>query len=132
MTETLVRASVVGYLSMGRSHAEAPTAIDGVGLVGYADHTVETTRSFDETYGCPSYTDHVTLLADADLDAICVCTFSGAHRDIVADTAAGGIDMLCEKLLEITSDRVNNMVAARHGVGVTLAYILQWRLFSMI
>ncbi|ELZ61785.1 MULTISPECIES: Gfo/Idh/MocA family protein [unclassified Haloferax] len=129
MTETPVRVGIVGCSSMGRSHAEALAAVDGADLVGCADHTAETARSFGETYGCPSYTDHAALLADADLDAVCVCTPNGAHRDIVVDAAADGIDVLCEKPLEITPDRVDDMVAACRDAGVTLACILQRRLF---
>ncbi|WP_058828638.1 Gfo/Idh/MocA family protein [Haloferax sp. Q22] len=129
MTETPIRVGIVGCASMGRSHAEALADIDGAELVGCADHTPETAQSFGETHGCPSYTSHADLFADAALDAVCVCTPNGAHRDIVVDAAAAGIDVLCEKPLEITPGRVDDMVVACRDAGVTLACILQRRLF---
>ena len=123
-----VRFGVVGCASMGRTHAEAIDRSEGAELVACADHSPSTARSFAAAHGCTAYADRAEMFADAPLDAVCVCTPNGTHREIVVDAAANGLDVLCEKPLDVTPARVDAMVDACREADVVLACVLQRRL----
>lgn len=127
MTARPVRFGIVGCSSMGRTHAEAIERVDGAELVGCADHTPATADSLADAHDCDAYADHAEMFERPDIDAVSVCTPNGAHAEIVVDAADRGLDVLCEKPLEVAPDRVDRTVDACREAGVTLAGILQRR-----
>ncbi|ELZ28094.1 hypothetical protein C474_16374 [Halogeometricum pallidum JCM 14848] len=132
MTDAPVRFGIVGCASMGETHADAINAVEGPDLRACADHTAETARSFGSAHDCAAYGGHAEMFADAPLDAVCVCTPNGTHREVVVDAAAAGLDVLCEKPLDVTPERVAEMEAACREAGVVLAGVLQRRLLPSI
>ncbi|MDS0300598.1 Gfo/Idh/MocA family oxidoreductase [Halogeometricum sp. S1BR25-6] len=128
MTDAPIRFGIVGCASMGATHADAIEAVEGAELRACADHTPATARAFGSARNCAAYGGHAEMFADASLDAVCVCTPNGAHREVVVDAAAAGLDVFCEKPLEVTPERVAEMEAACREAGVTLACVLQRRL----
>ena len=130
MMRSPVRFGIVGCSSMGRTHAEAIGRVEGAELVACADHTAPAAESFGEAHDCDAYVGHADLFERADIDAVSVCTPNGTHADIVVDAGEAGLDVLCEKPLEITPARVNRMTEAGRHAGVTLACILQRRTLS--
>jgi xylose dehydrogenase (NAD/NADP) len=69
---------------------------------------------------------HEGAAADA-YDAVYVCTPNGAHLEFVETAARLGKDVLCEKPMEATVERVERIaaLAAEHGVEVMVAYRMQ-------
>jgi predicted dehydrogenase len=90
---------VVGCGTMGRSHAQAYRDHDRTTVEAAADLDEATRTSFAEEYGVKAtYEDHATMVADADLDVVSVCTLHRTHADIVVDVAEAGVTgILCEK-----------------------------------
>jgi len=60
-------------------------------------------------------------------DVLHVCTPSGAHLEPTVAAAERGVDVLCEKPLEITTERIDEMVAAAEAAGIRLGGIFNQR-----
>lgn len=127
MAASELRYGIVGCAGMGDTHARAIEAIDGASLVACADVDEGNARSFASDYGTAWYTDSAEMAVDAELDLVSVCTPNGTHLEIVTDFAEAGVNVLCEKPLEITPDRVDRLIGVCEREGVVLGGILQRR-----
>ena len=127
MTGSL-RYGVVGCAGIGNTHAEAVAAVDGADLVACADLDADAAAAFADDHDVArTFEDPAAMVAEADIDAASVCTPSGTHAGVVTDLAEAGAHVLCEKPLDVTAERVDRMVAACDGAGVTLAGVFQRR-----
>ena len=127
MAESL-RYGIVGCAGIGNTHAEAVAAADGVELVACADLDADAAATFADDHGVAhTFAEPAAMVADADIDAASVCTPSGTHADVTTDLAEAGANVLCEKPLDVTAERVDRMVAACEQAGVTLAGVFQRR-----
>lgn len=125
-----IRYGVVGCAGMGTYHADAVAETDGATLVAGADINAENAQSFADEYGTTWHTDPVEMVREDDLDAVSICTPNGTHAEIVTDLAAEGVDILCEKPLEVTPERVNQIERAIEREGITFGCIFQRRTFG--
>lgn len=105
------RIGIVGIGSVADTHARGIQSIEGSDLVAASSRTHEIGEAFAEKYDCSWYGDNEDLYADAGIDIALVCTPSGEHLEPVAMAAEHGIDVLCEKPLEITTARAEEHYA---------------------
>lgn len=112
---------IIGTGTIGRYHAEAIRAMEGETL-----HSVYN-RSPALDYGVPSYTDLADFLADPDLEIVTIATPSGAHFDPTQAALRAGKHVICEKPLEISTARIDELIATAAATGMTLAAILNRR-----
>ncbi len=117
----------IGVIGCKGNHAEG--IIDSVHgeYVACADLDGETARTFADEYGGAWYTDHQTMIAEADLDGVTIATPSGTHADLAIDAMEAGAHVLCEKPLDVYIDRVDEMVETATREDVILAGIFQRR-----
>jgi len=111
---------VIGLGGHGESHLSAVRELDGIDLVAGADISGDLVRAFAEEYDATGYTDHAAMLAEEPLDAVSVCTPNGTHSDITVDAAEAGVNVLCSKPLDTSTDRVDAMIDACERHDVTL------------
>lgn len=115
-----MRFGVIGMGSIGRFHAEAIRAMDGSTL-----HSICSRQPAD-----PGVIHHVELadfLADQALEIVTIATPSGAHYEPALAALRAGKHVICEKPLEITTARIDELTAAAEASGKTLAAILNRR-----
>jgi myo-inositol 2-dehydrogenase/D-chiro-inositol 1-dehydrogenase len=126
MTE-MFRLGVVGAGRMGRTHLAALASSQRVKVVAVAE-TMETTREELTAEGYAVCAELRDLLRRGDLDGILIATPSDHHLDVVAQAAAAGIPILCEKPCGITSAQALRAaeLAAERSVPLQVAY---WRRF---
>lgn len=127
MAANELRYGIVGCAGMGTIHADAVTKTEEATLVACADISEDNARAFGEEYGTDWYTDHTEMVAGADVDAVSICTPNGTHAEIVEDLAECGVDILCEKPLEITLERTNRVIDACEREGSVLGCVFQRR-----
>jgi UDP-N-acetyl-2-amino-2-deoxyglucuronate dehydrogenase len=77
--------------------------------------------------GCQILDDLDALLARPEIDVVCVCTPSGAHRDPAVRAAQAGKHVVVEKPLEIDLERCDAIIAACDRAGVRLCTIFPSR-----
>ncbi|WP_135365476.1 Gfo/Idh/MocA family protein [Halosimplex halophilum] len=121
------RIAIAGIGAVASMHAESVADIDGAELVAGSCRTEERGREFAAEYDCTWYADTEAMLDAERVDVLSVCTPSGAHLEPALAAADRGVDVLCEKPLEITTDRIDEMVAAADAAEIRLGGIFNQR-----
>jgi len=65
------------------------------------------------------------MLETEDPDVTVVTTPSGNHLPVVKLAADHGIDVLCEKSLEVTTSRIDRMARRAEAAGIALGGVFQ-------
>ena len=123
-----IRYGVIGCAGVGNSHATAVQDADGVSLVACADVSEDAAATFADEHGVDlTFSDIPTMIEEADIDAVSVCTPSGTHADVTIPAMEAGAHVLVEKPLDVYADRINRMIATADDEAVTLAGVFQRR-----
>lgn len=118
---------IVGCGMIANFHAKAIADAQGAHLVGCADRVAEYAGKFAEKHGCRGFESLEAMLADSEVDAVTICSPSGAHLDPALAAAAAGKHIVVEKPLEITTERCDQIIKACDKAGVKLAVTFQSR-----
>jgi predicted dehydrogenase len=118
----------VGCGAIGPTHAGAIRQIDDADLVAVADLLPERAKAVAEKFSVPKmYRNAQELLADAQVDVVCLCTPSGMHGTGAVDALRAGKHVIVEKPMEVSLAACDRMIAAERESGKTLAVISQHR-----
>lgn len=121
------RIAIAGIGAVAEIHARSIGDLHNATLVAGSCRTESKGQKFADEFDCDSYTDTEEMLDATDPDVLCVCTPSGTHLEPVLAAANRGIDVLCEKPLEITTERIDRMTAAAETAGISLGGIFHQR-----
>jgi myo-inositol 2-dehydrogenase/D-chiro-inositol 1-dehydrogenase len=125
LTMTLFRLGLVGAGRMGRVHLRALSSSDTVRVVAVAEPS-ETARA--GLGDIAIHADVAAMLRAGGLDGVLIAAPSTLHLGLVAQIAAAGLPILCEKPCGIAADQAREAAALadRHKVKLQIAY---WRRF---
>jgi len=90
-------------------------------LVAVCDIDLDRAQAFAQEFGdgrTAAYQDFHDLLANPDVDMVCVTTWAAAHAEPVIAAAKAGKHILCEKPIAISLADADAMVAAAKEAGV--------------
>ena len=118
---------IIGCGMISNFHARAIADAAGAKLIGVADRIPEPATKFAEDHGCIAYETVDAMLADPAIQAVSVCTPSGAHMEPALAVAAAGKHVIVEKPLEVTTERCDQIIDACEKAGVRLVAIFQSR-----
>jgi predicted dehydrogenase len=120
---------IVGCGVIGPWHRDAVQYIDRARLVACCDIDEGKGRKMAEESEGPVefYRDFNDLVRNPDVDIVCVCTPSGLHGEVAIAAAEAGKHVLCEKPIEITKKKMDDMIQACKKNGVKLGNIFQRR-----
>lgn len=121
------RFGIVGAGMISEFHAKAIAAMDDAELVAIYSRRMEKSQEFSEKHNCTAYASYDDFLAHEGLDIITICTPSGAHLEPIEQAAKAGKHIICEKPLEVTTERVDQMISACEQNNVMLAGIFPRR-----
>src|SRR5690606_13446033 len=96
-------------------------------LVAVSDVVLASAQKLAGQYGADAYDDYLAMLKRPDLDAVCLCVPSGLRMEIAIDCAKAGKHILSEKPLEVSTARIDKILAATKKAGVLLGCIFQSR-----
>jgi predicted dehydrogenase len=111
---------VVG-LNFGLGRCKAIRQVPEAELVAVASRTEQTAQRVGAELGVDAYADYHQLLNRDDVDVVCIFTPNAFHREIAIDAAKAGKHLIITKPLEITLERVDDIIAAADENGVKLA-----------
>ncbi|HLI87575.1 MAG TPA: Gfo/Idh/MocA family oxidoreductase [Ktedonobacteraceae bacterium] len=126
MAEKL-RFGIVGCGVIGPFHAKAISSLPDAQLVAVADIEPEKARKLAEQYGVTPYSSLENMLSRERLDVVDVCTPSGMHGEHACQAMRAGCHVIVEKPMEITMQRIDEMLRTRQETGRKLAVISQHR-----
>ncbi|WP_123536367.1 Gfo/Idh/MocA family protein [Halosimplex salinum] len=121
------RIAFAGVGSAAGTHTRVYDQLDDVEIVACAGRDEDHVAAFADEHDCDPFLDVEAMLDDADPDVLDVCTPSGAHLDPALAAAERGVDVFCEKPLEITTERIDRMIDAADDHGIRLGCVFQRR-----
>lgn len=124
---TQYKIAIIGIGAIAGMHARAIADIPGTKLVSASCRTEDKGRKFSDQFNCRWFADYETMLDQEKPDIVTICTPSGAHLEPTLACAKRGIHVLCEKPLEISTARVDQMIDACKSAGVYLGGIFPQR-----
>jgi UDP-N-acetyl-2-amino-2-deoxyglucuronate dehydrogenase len=122
-----MKFGIIGAGMIGHFHAKAITAMTGGELHSVFDLRAEAAEKIAEEYGGKAYSNIDDFLADPELEIVTIGTPSGAHLDPALAALNAGKHVICEKPLEITTERIDQLMAAAAKNGKTLSAVLNRR-----
>jgi UDP-N-acetyl-2-amino-2-deoxyglucuronate dehydrogenase len=118
---------VIGTGMIGDFHARAIQSLANAELVGFYGTNAQKTAKLVEKYGSGSWHSLSKMLDSDDVEIVTIATPSGSHMEIAVEAAKKGKHVICEKPLEITLDRIDQMIAAHEKAGTRLGGIFNFR-----
>lgn len=122
-----VRFGMVGCGMISNFHARAIADAQDATLTGVYSRSLEKTQAFAQQHGCRAFESLEQMLADPEVDAITICSPSGAHLEPALAAAAAGKHIIVEKPLEITTERCDQIIHAAAKANVKLGVTFQSR-----
>lgn len=83
-------------------------------------------KSAEKEFGVAAFSDMDDFL-ESDIDLVCVCNESGRHGEAIKAAARSGKHVLCEKPLETTPRKIDEVIAICQAQNVKLGCTLQNR-----
>jgi len=102
-------------------HAQAIQAMEGGQLGAIYARNPEKAVALSKKYHCKAYDNLENLLADNSIDIVTIATPSGAHLAPTVAAAKAGKHIICEKPLEVTPARIEEMIQVCKNQKVVLA-----------
>jgi len=122
-----VRFAVVGCGEIAPTHVRALRSLgDRVSIVACADVVPERAAVLANAFQLRAST-YDDILADSTIDAVTVCTPSGAHADLGVPALLAGKHVLVEKPMDVSPAACDRLLEAQHSSGMTLGVVSQRR-----
>lgn len=118
---------IIGAGSIARTHAAAIRGMRGCSLRSVCSSRGAAANADGDFGNAQFHANLDSFLADPELDVVTIATPSGAHREPALAALRAGKHVVCEKPLEISCERIDEMAAVAAACGKTLAAILNRR-----
>ena len=127
MSQQTYQVGIIGAGVIADFHAQALRAMDGVNLVAAFARNQAKADSFSSKYNCSGYADLDHFLAHENMDIVTIGSVSGVHLEHASAAARAGKHIICEKPLEVTPDRIDQMIRVCQKNKVSLSGIFPRR-----
>ncbi|MFA6568425.1 MAG: Gfo/Idh/MocA family oxidoreductase [Victivallales bacterium] len=121
-----VKFGIIGTGAIAKMHAEALRLTDNAELYIVYDKIPERAAAFAQKHNCRMVSSFDELLS-SDVEAVTIATPSGLHAEVAIPAARAGKHILCEKPLEVTVSKTNDLVRACESSNVRLSAVFQSR-----
>jgi len=118
---------IIGCGAISRIHINSYKEIEGVEIRAVADVNADSAKKTGEELGVPYYTNPDDLLARNDIQMVSICTPSGLHEEAAVKAAAARKNIVVEKPLEVTLEKIDHIIRACSENRVNLACIFNVR-----
>lgn len=112
-------------------HAKAIKEIEGSKLIAGYDPVPGRAEAFGQENDCLGYDDLDKFLANPDIDIVTIATPSGLHLDGALKAIDAGKNVIVEKPIEITLERIDQIIKKADEKGVILGGIFHSRYFKV-
>ena len=124
--------AIVGCGVIAFTHAKALKQLPEETLYAVCDIIPEKADEFARTHGAQKiYYNADDVMADPNVDIVCVCVPSGTHGEICCKAARAGKAIVCEKPMEITPERIDEVIRVVEETGVKMQCVFQRRLMPI-
>ena len=128
MSKLSLGFGLIGAGMIADFHVRAIAAAHGAHVVGVASRTAEGASAFARRHGIAFATASVEeLVAHSGVDAVCITTPSGLHREPALAAIHAGKHLLIEKPIDATIEGTDEILLAADKAGVYVGSIFQAR-----
>ncbi len=103
------RVCIVGYGAIGPVHANALENVEHAKLYAVCDINAAKRALCKEKYNVLEYDDFDTMLQDAEIDTVHICTPHYLHFEMIKKALAAGKDVVVEKPVTMTKEEFNEL-----------------------
>lgn len=115
----MLRIAVVGAGYIGKLHATTLSRnIEKARVVAVVDTAREVGEDLAREVGATFYQSYDSMLSNADVDTVAICTPTFLHAEMVLKAANAGKNIFCEKPLALTIQEADLMINAVAGAKV--------------
>lgn len=119
--------ALLGCGTIAVTHAKALQSLSAKArLVAFCDTDAQRSMAMAAEYGGESRS-WAEVLADPEIEAVCICTPSGCHAAQAAEALRGGKHVLVEKPFDITAEACVQALVAERESGKVLSVVSQHR-----
>ena len=118
---------IIGAGLIADFHARAIQSLANARLAGICGTNSTKVKALAEKYGCRSFSDSEAMFRSGEVDILTIATPSGAHMEPAIEAARYGIHVICEKPIEISLERIDQMIKAHQQAGTRLGGIFNYR-----
>lgn len=124
---TRIGFGIIGCGTIAPYHAEAIQKVRGAKLCAVSDVVGAHACGMGKRFSVDAYSDYRKMIERDDVHVVNLCVPSGLRAEIVDVCAAAGKHILAEKPLDVTTKRIDRMIAATDAAGVKLGCVFQSR-----
>jgi myo-inositol 2-dehydrogenase / D-chiro-inositol 1-dehydrogenase len=114
-----MRFGLLGAGRIGRIHGLNVAARGDATLVAIADTSLEVAAALAASCGAVVATAE-TILSDASIDAVLICTPTNTHAQMIEAAALAGKAVFCEKPVDLDATRIHRCLKIVEGTGKPL------------
>jgi predicted dehydrogenase len=122
-----VRTAVIGAGKVARTHAAVLASLDSSDFVAVCSRTPEKASALADEFGALAFTDIPTMIRDAGVEAVVICTPHPAHAGPAVAALENGAHVLVEKPLAASLADCDAMISAAKRAGRSLGVVSQRR-----
>jgi predicted dehydrogenase len=123
-----VKVGILGGGNISDTHARAALGIPGVEIAAICGANRQKAERLAQAYGGVVYDDVERFLEHRPLDIVAIGSPSGLHASQAIAAIGRGLHVLSEKPLDVTTAKVDSVIAAADRVGVKVGVFFQDRL----
>jgi UDP-N-acetyl-2-amino-2-deoxyglucuronate dehydrogenase len=120
--------AIIGCGVIANTHGNVINAIERANLYAVCDIIKDKADEFAKKYNADNvYYDYMEMLQDPNIDIVCICTPSGMHGEMAVNVANAGKHIVCEKPIEITTEKIKPIIEAVKRNNIKFQSIFQRR-----
>jgi UDP-N-acetyl-2-amino-2-deoxyglucuronate dehydrogenase len=123
-----MRVGLLGAGNISDTHARAARAIDGVEIAAVCGANRDKVARLAAAHGGVAYDDLDAFLAHRPMDIVAIGSPSGLHAEQTIKVMRRGLHVLVEKPLDVTTSKVDAVIAEAVRSGVKVGVFFQDRL----
>ncbi len=127
MNDGKLGIGIIGLGVISEIHIEALKYINNAKIAAVCTRNRDKAEKIAGELNCKPYIDYKLLAADPSVDAVILCTPSGSRLEMVEYIASQRKHIISEKPIEVTPERIDDMLAACKENKVFIASIFHKR-----
>ena len=124
--------AIIGCGNVAHFHAQAIQAMPNAKLLAVYGRDQAKAKQFAAKYNCDAYHDLEQMTQLPELQIVTITTPSGAHLEPCRVAAQAGKHIICEKPVEVTTDRIKNIITVCQENNVLFSGIFNRRFFPTV
>ncbi|WP_149276789.1 Gfo/Idh/MocA family protein [Pareuzebyella sediminis] len=122
-----IGVGIIGTGSIVNTYKKCIEELNDVSLVALYTKSSQRIEEAEAEFGVRVLADLEEFMAIEEIDLVCVCNESGRHGDAIKAAAKVGKHVLCEKPLEVTTEKIDELLEFSEKQGIKLGCVLQNR-----